>query len=137
MRKPSHDKTVATSVPKTTPDIVFAMRKMAGKCLTLILTRPLIIVTVCSGTSCLKATSKAAWMDMEPCKDFHLGLEVRHFCVAYDSTVATTHPRLCDKVMTWSKRYRTDAMTFGTSVTTSRNFANSAEPQARSRYFPP
>ena len=56
----------AVSVKKTKPDIVFAVRNIAGKCLTRILMIPLRMVTVCSGTSCLKETKKAAWIDIEP-----------------------------------------------------------------------
>ena len=71
-RKPSQQSTAAVLVPKRKPDTVFAIRKMAGKCLTLIFTMPFSMVTVCSGTSCLNATKKAACMEIEPCMRPHL-----------------------------------------------------------------
>jgi hypothetical protein len=64
--KPKYARNMAVSVPSTMPEIVFARRKMAGKCLTRMRTRPFAMATVCSGTSCLKETRKPAWMAMPP-----------------------------------------------------------------------
>lgn len=64
--KPKYARNMAVSVPRITPDIVLVSRKMAGKCLTRMRTRPLAIATVCSGTSCLKETRKPAWIAMPP-----------------------------------------------------------------------
>jgi len=58
--RPYHASNNAVSVPNTMPEKVFKRRNIAGKCLTRILTRPLYRLTVCSGTSCLKATRNAA-----------------------------------------------------------------------------
>ena len=66
MRKPSQARRAAVSVPKAAPETVLASRKIAGKCLTRMRTRPRRRDTVCSGTSCLKATRKEAWIAMPP-----------------------------------------------------------------------
>ena len=53
-------------MPRMGPLRVFRKRKAAGKCFTRIFRRPLKRVTVCSGTSCLKATKKADWAATPP-----------------------------------------------------------------------
>lgn len=58
--KPKYARNMAVSVPRTMPDMVFARRNMAGKCLTRMRMRPFAMATVCSGTSCLKETRKPA-----------------------------------------------------------------------------
>lgn len=73
------------------PQTVWARRNMEGKCLTRTLTIPLRMVIVCSGTSCLNATRKAAWSATEPWSvvqltrqsankkaEFSLGLTLNH-----------------------------------------------------------
>ena len=57
---------MAVSVPRRSPEIVFARRKTEGKCLTRMEIRERKRVIVCSGTSCLKETRKEAWMAMPP-----------------------------------------------------------------------
>lgn len=63
---PKYARNMAVSVPNIMPEMVFAARNMAGKCLTRMRIRPFAIATVCSGTSCLKDTRKPAWMAMPP-----------------------------------------------------------------------
>jgi hypothetical protein len=57
---------MAVSVPIKSPDMALRRRKRAGKCLTRMRIMPFRIDTVCSGTSCLKATRKPAWIAMPP-----------------------------------------------------------------------
>ena len=64
--KPKYARNMVVSVPKIMPEMVLERRKMAGKCLTRIRTRPFAMATVCSGTSCLKETRKPAWIAMPP-----------------------------------------------------------------------
>lgn len=57
---------VAVSVPRRGPESMFASTKRAGKCLIRIRRRELKRLTVCSGTSCLRETRKAALRARRP-----------------------------------------------------------------------
>jgi hypothetical protein len=66
VKNASQERNMAVSVPRRTPESVLARRCTAGKCLTRMRIMPLMMETVCSGTSCLKATRKAACIAMLP-----------------------------------------------------------------------
>ena len=119
---------------------VFRKRKAAGKCFTRIFRRPLKRVTVCSGTNCLKATKKADWAATPPQMVANLFVDywlVRVVILDNGRGRGKTYDRSIFLVSANQTIYRRKAVTFGTTATTNRNFPNSLDPHALSKYFPP
>ena len=93
-------------------------------------------VTVCAGISCEKATRNEICKGMVPAIIVRLktdGQKGRTFHEAHRET----YVQLILPVMAYSKTKMPKVSRLGTREVRSRNFANSADVQALSRYLPP